>query len=294
MAKVAVVIAALLPVALATGPARLEPREVRRPAEPPQKAAKRSAERPPSEERTRRAALGTLRGIRRHTVSVGRSALGRPLRVTAFGDSDASRRVLVVGCIHGTECAGTAVVRLLGGCPPPGVDLWLVENLNPDGFARRTRLNGRGVDLNRNFPSAWRAIGRRGDPEHSGPRPFSEPETRAARRLVRVLRPETTIWFHQQAQPLVRAWGGSVPVARRFARLAGLPFHRMPWLAGTAPNWQNHHFTGASSFVVELPLGSLGLKDSVRYAAAIEHVAGYAGENRSAREPRSRSFARSG
>ena len=70
-------------------------------------------------------------------------------------------------------------------------------------------------------------------------------------------RPEATIWFHQHygEDPLVRAWGGSVPAARRYARLAGLPFRRLPWLAGTAPNWQNHRFPGTVSFVVELPRG---------------------------------------
>ena len=29
----------------------------------------------------------------------------------------------------------------------------------------------------------------------------------------------------------------------------------MPWLAGTAPNWQNNTFPGTASFVVELPDG---------------------------------------
>jgi hypothetical protein len=88
-----------------------------------------------------------------------------------------------------------------------------------------------------------------------------------------------TIWFHQQAEPLVRAWGPSVPVARRFARIAHLDFERMPWMAGTAPNWQNHAFPGTAAFVVELPPGPLALRDAVRYAAAIESLAGYTGEN---------------
>jgi protein MpaA len=226
--------------------------------------------------------LGKVRGIRRETVALGRSARGRKIGVTAFGDSGAARRVLVVGCIHGTECAGIEVLRRLGGCPPLDVDLWLVENLNPDGRRLGLRVNGRGVDLNRNFAAAWRPIGRRWDPQHSGPRPWSEPESRIARRLIRRVRPQVTIWFHQQAEPLVRAWGASVPAARRFARAARLDFRRMPWMAGTAPNWQNHAFPETSSFVVELPPGPLGLRDAVRYAAAIETVAGYSGENRRA------------
>jgi hypothetical protein len=86
---------------------------------------------------------------------------------------------------------------------------------------------------------------------------LSEPETRLAARIIRALRPEATVWFHQHRgeRPFVRAWGPSVPAARQFANLSGMPFHQMRWPAGTAPNWQNHEFRGSSSFVVELPRG---------------------------------------
>jgi protein MpaA len=209
---------------------------------------------------------------------LGRSSAGRPIVVTKSGNPSADRRVLVVGCIHGTECAGIPVSRLVqrgpAGGPPLGADIWVVPDLNPDGRALGTRLNGRGVDLNRNFPVAWRPIGVRWDPEYSGPRPFSEPETRIARRLVRAFHPQITVWFHQQADPLVRAWGPSVRVARRYARRVGLPFRRMPWLEGTAPHWQNTAFPGTTSFVVELPYGPLGAGDVARHARAILSLSG--------------------
>jgi hypothetical protein len=186
----------------------------------------------------------------------GRSARGRRIRAVELG-FPGRPRVLVVGCIHGNESAGTAVVRRLEREPPPPFDLWVVPNLNPDGLAAGTRQNARGVDLNRNFPSGWKRLWQRGDLEYSGPRPLSEPESRFAVRLIRRLRPEITIWFHQP-QNVVRAWGGSIPVARRYALLAGLPFRKIRWPAGTAPNWQNHRFPGTTSFVVELPPGPLG------------------------------------
>jgi protein MpaA len=213
-------------------------------------------------------------------VRVGRSADGRPIRVTASGDPAAGRRVLVVGCIHGIECAGMAVARRVvhapGGCPPPTADIWSLTDLDPDGRAAGSRLNGHGVDLNRNFPVGWRPIGRPWDLEHSGPRPFSEPETRTVRRLVRALHPKLTVWFHQQAEPLVRAWGPSVPAARRYARLVGLPFRRMPWPAGTAPHWQNVDFPGTASFVVELGPGPLSAAAARRHARAVQALAGLA------------------
>jgi Penicillin-insensitive murein endopeptidase/Zinc carboxypeptidase len=199
---------------------------------------------------------------------LGRSERFRPIRFLERGNPH-SRRVLVVGCIHGTECAGRLIVRLLAGMPPPlHLDLWLLDNLNPDGLAGGTRQNGRGVDLNRNFPSEWRPIGRRWDPQYSGPRPLSERETRLAYALILRLRPAVTLWFHQP-QGLVRAWGHSIPVAREYARLAHVPFRPIRWPAGTAPNWQNHRFRTASSFVVELPPGPLSTAAARRYARAV-------------------------
>lgn len=199
---------------------------------------------------------------RRAEVTLGRSAQGRPITATGvngIGNGHSGRSngplVLVFGCIHGDECAGMRAVAYSDrGCPPYGDGLVTVPNLNPDGLALGTRLNARGVDLNRNFGSAWRPIGVPGDPEHAGSAPFSEPESQLARRLIKALRPDVTIWFHQQQERLVRAWGPSIPAARAYASLAGEPFQPMPWLDGTAPNWQNHRFPGTSSFVVELPL----------------------------------------
>lgn len=193
-----------------------------------------------------------------HTVSVfGRSVQKRPLRVWRIGNPRSKRRILVVGCIHGDECAGTAVTsQLVNLTYPIAADLWVVQDSNPDGFARGTRQNADGVDLNRNFPSHWIRIGRRGTPQYSGPRPLSEPESRALRALILRVRPQISIWFHQP-QDVVRAWGASVPVARRYARLAGLPFKRLGWPNGTASNWQNHRFPGTASFVVENPAGRL-------------------------------------
>jgi protein MpaA len=194
--------------------------------------------------------------------AVGRSTERRPIVLRQYGRPSIDGELLVFGCIHGDECAGRVLrplTQITSHCPDPASDIYVVPNLNPDGFALGTRLNGRGVDLNRNFPAGWHLIGERGDPEHSGPHPFSEPETRLAARIVRRLRPEATVWFHQHhaRRPLVRAWGRSVPDARRYARLAGLPFRRIPWPAGTAPHWQNRRLAHGSSFVVELPRGPL-------------------------------------
>jgi murein peptide amidase A len=196
---------------------------------------------------------------------VGTSLEGRPILLRQYGDPRFHGRVLVFACIHGDECAARGIEPLANGCPEPRANVFVVANLDPDGSAAATRLNGRGVDLNRNFPSGWQPIGQRGSAEYSGPRPFSEPETRLAARIVRELRPRVTIWFHQirSGGPFVRAWGHgapgwrSAPAGRLFAHLARIPFRLMPWPAGTGPNWQNHRFPRSASYVVELPRGTL-------------------------------------
>jgi hypothetical protein len=205
---------------------------------------------------------------------LGRSGEGRPIRALELRGARAETTVLVVGCIHGTECAGLAAIRDLERTHDATLDLWIVPNLNPDGYAHGTRQNAHGVDLNRNFPAEWRA-GPRGL-EYPGPRPFSERETRIARNLVERIHPQLTVWFHQP-QAIVRAWGPSIPVARVYARAAHMPFRAIHWPTGTGPNWQNHRFPGCASFVVELAAGPLSA------ARARLQVAGVLASSRAAR-----------
>jgi murein peptide amidase A len=209
----------------------------------------------------------------RASALIGESTQGKPIRARILRGSIGGPVVLAVGAIHGDEPASAAVVRGVKRPPPRGV-LVAVPSLNPDGLTRDTRTNARGVDLNRNFASDWDPSSVLGDPEHSGPRPFSEVESRLARSLVRRLRPDVTVWFHQQHEPpLVRAWGRSVEAARTYARLANTPFEPLPWRPGSAPNWQNHRFGNGSAFVVELPWGEVPKRELRRHARALLKLA---------------------
>ena len=203
-------------------------------------------------------------------VVLGRSVLGRRIEAVELGDRDSPRKVLVVGCIHGNEGAGIPIARRLEHRrPPAGVDLWVVEDVNPDGHAADTRQNAHRVDLNRNFPWAWRPLGGVYD---SGPRPLSEPESRLAYRLILRVRPQISIWFHQHER-VVDESGGNPSVEQRFARLVGLPFRRLPRYPGSVVGWENHRLPGTTAFVVELPGGVLTTSAVSRYAAAVLAVA---------------------
>jgi protein MpaA len=180
---------------------------------------------------------------------LGRSYEGRPIDVVHVAGT--GKRILVVGCIHGDECEGIEVTRLLARSHPKA-DLWLVHQLNPDGYARRSRTNAHRVDLNRDFLAA------------------TQRETRIARKLILRLQPDVTLWFHQP-QAVVRAWGPSRATARRYARLAGVPYRSVAWPPGSASRWQNG--IGQISFVVELPAGELPDAAARRYADAVLRLA---------------------
>lgn len=135
---------------------------------------------------------------------LGRSVKGKPLYLREWGSG--SRVALLFATIHGDEPVGTGLLNRLERefrIHPELLEGWQVRLIvcaNPDSRGRR-RSNARGVDLNRNFAAGWRRGG--GGGESGGPRPLSEPETRALRAAVLGLdpappgRPERILSIHQ-------------------------------------------------------------------------------------------------
>lgn len=182
---------------------------------------------------------------------IGHSVQGRPIVSIRSGAANAAVKVLVVGATHGNEAAGMRITRrLIAAEAPRGAELLVVPTINPDGVAARTRGNAHGVDLNRNFPFDWRPLT---GGEYSGPRALSEPESRAAHRLILGEKPDVTIWFHQPFGLIDRPRGN--PFApRRFAQLIGLPLVDLPGrYPGSASRWQTHRLPQTTAFVAELP-----------------------------------------
>jgi murein peptide amidase A len=198
------------------------------------------------------------------TLVIGHSVQDRPIVAMRVGDPAAPVHVLVVGDVHGNEPAGEAIVARLKRARLSGVAFWLVRTANPDGRARDTRQNARGVDLNRNFPYRW--AGARPGTYFPGPRAASEPETRALMRLVRRVRPQLAIYYHQHMGITVRSRAGDVAVERDYARRTGLPLRSLPNYHGTAVSWENREVPGGTAFVVELRAGPA---DAARHAGAV-------------------------
>jgi murein peptide amidase A len=205
---------------------------------------------------------------------IGHSIDGRPIYAIGLVARHPQRTLLVVGCIHGDEAAGIAIARRLSTAqPPPATSLWIIPDLNPDGVAADTRQDARGVDLNRNFPWHWRPLGARGNPQYSGTRPLSEPEARAAYRLIKRIQPQVAIWFHQP-EAVVDLSGGDPRIERAFAKLVSLPARRLPRYPGSAINWENAYLPRGTAFDVELPRGALSRAGIARYAKAIDSWSG--------------------
>ena len=125
---------------------------------------------------------------------------GRDITAYRMGDPT-GRPVLLIGVIHGNEAKGYDITQLIRTMPtPPGIDLWIIDSINPDGQFSHTRENANGVDLNRNVSYNWNYIPMSEDNgQYSGEAPADQPETQALEAFVDEIQPTITIFWHQDA-----------------------------------------------------------------------------------------------
>lgn len=146
-------------------------------------------------------------------------------------------RVLVVGAMHGDELTSAALAlrwvtlaeRQVGDASSTLPMHWrFIPILNPDGLLARqpTRVNARGVDLNRNFPTPnwerdapiyWEKRTRRDPRRWPGPEPLSEPESRFLYDQMEQFAPDLVVSIH--APYGVLDYDGPVPPPSRLGRL---------------------------------------------------------------------------
>ena len=181
--------------------------------------------------------------------------------------------------MHGNEPHTRRILESLrDGRTIRGIDLWVIPTYNPDGLARGTRRNARGVDLNRNFPHKW--VDLDGTYE-SGRHPASEPETRAVMAFLEEIDPFRVVSFHQPLNG-VDIDTKEPRFARRLARALRLPTTRLDCgglCHGTMTMWFNHHFRGAA-LTVEYPAHPLRRR---MVSAAPRQLLGALGAHRTSR-----------
>lgn len=133
--------------------------------------------------------------------------------------------ILWIGGVHGDE--------------PEGVELamrtrdWLCETrevkcswavipcLNPDGLVLRQRMNFKGVDLNRNYPSQdWSPLAKAAR-YYPGPYPGSEPEIKALIKLIKDMQPGLIVHCHSWNPCIVYAGDPGRDSAEILAKVSG-------------------------------------------------------------------------
>ena len=212
-------------------------------------------------------------------VLVGKSVQKRAITAVQVGDPAGTRVALVVGLIHGDEHAGLRIIEAVKRAAAQDsaalqeTQLWVIDTVNPDGQRAHTRKNVHGVDLNRNFPYRWRDDVPHSNGYYPGPKPASEPETRAVMAFVRRIQPDLSIWYHQP-WGAVLACRGRPPIAAEYAKLVGVRTScRGKGLHGTAITWEMHSFPGSAAFVVEMPPGKISGGSADRQARVALTVA---------------------
>jgi len=144
--------------------------------------------------RSRLTELATERPDLARVETIGKSVEGRDILGLVVsrnpGIEEDEPEVRIVSSFHGDECLAMEIAMRLaeelveGYGTSPGIkdivdriETWIFPLANPDGYAaaQASRLNSRGIDLNRNFGFMWI----RSPSTGSGQDPFSEPETRA-------------------------------------------------------------------------------------------------------------------
>lgn len=174
---------------------------------------------------------------------IGTSLGGRPLEVFRFGSGPTEK--LIVAGIHGgyeynTINLADELIDYLEShqdIVPEDQTLYILRAFNPDGFARSRGFGGRAndnnVDLNRNFPSLWRAEWPRAGcwdyiPINGGSAAASEPETQALMAFIESHDFQALISYHSAALGIFPGGqppdAGSISLAEAFAAVSSYPY----------------------------------------------------------------------
>lgn len=194
-----------------------------------------------------------------------RSVNGRPLWVRDVDPGRATLRVLVTGAIHGDELSSASValhwIKLASQPPqdaPQAIHWRFVPALNPDGLLAKPprRVNARGVDLNRNFPTPqwerdakvyWEKRTGKDPRRWPGPQPLSEPESRFLHEQMKSFQPQLIVSIHAP-YGVLDFDGPSVPPSR----LGRLYLDQVGIFPGSLGNYGGVH-KGVPVVTIELP-----------------------------------------
>lgn len=159
-----------------------------------------------------------------------RTDIGTPIALFAshpLEELTTLRPILLMGGVHGDEPLGVHLAQqtlklLEKDLSTEKTAPWiLIPCLNPDGYKNNTRVNGRGVDLNRNYPSkSWSPTAEK-ERYNPGPSPASEAEVKAIVGLIKTYRPRLIIHCHSWKPMVVCAGEPGLKDAERLSKSSG-------------------------------------------------------------------------
>lgn len=191
----------------------------------------------------------------------GRSLQRQPIYTRDVLAPDAKLRVLVIGGIHGDELSSPSLALhwIQMALEIPSNAHWrFIPLLNPDGMLRPKpqRMNGNGVDLNRNFPTPnwdrdakyyWEKRTRKDPRRWPGPTPLSEPETRYLHEEMERFAPNLIVSIHAPYGVLDFDGPGTPP-----PKLGRLYLDQVGIFPGSLGNYSGVH-KGRPVVTIELP-----------------------------------------
>ncbi len=193
--------------------------------------------------------------------TVGRSVQGRGIYYRDVSAPNPRWRVLVVGATHGDELSSASLpFHWIELAQEISADThWrFIPALNPDGLLARParRVNARGVDINRNFPTPnwerdahhyWHKRTRKDPRRYPGPRAMSEPETRFLHDEMERFQPDLIVSIHAPYGVLDFDGPGTPP-----QQLGRLYLDQVGIFPGSLGNYGGIH-KGMPVVTVELP-----------------------------------------
>ena len=157
--------------------------------------------------------------------TIGRTNRNNRIYCKQFGSGD--KLTLVIGGMHGDEPAGfiSALKFAQFLKKNPGLirnRVIIVPCINPDGLLKGTRVNARGIDINRNFPGPTWSRGYIKSYHNPGLHPASEPETIALIKLIEKYKPNMIIQMHQPFNAIYPSSNAPAEMMNKMSELSGL------------------------------------------------------------------------
>jgi protein MpaA len=132
-------------------------------------------------------------------LTPGKSVKGEPIK-SYKTVKEAPKYNYILGAVHGDEVEGahlaSELFKWLQETFEIDIPTLVVPVVNVDGFKLKSRVNGNGVDLNRNLPSKQWSPEAREEKYFPGTEPLSEPENKYLVSLFEQYPPKFILSFH--------------------------------------------------------------------------------------------------